>query len=200
MAKSANSGTTVARTEQFAANSVGSGLRRLRKDSQLTLVEVAKEVDISPSFLSLVENGKSDITIGRLTRLVQFYGASIGDLIPHAEPADLDIVRQETRGRLHSSSEGLDIYLLSSAAARTMMPMLLEFEPDAGRAEPGQHAGEEFVFVLEGELLLQVGTEEPQKLCAGDSASYLGDRPHLFRNASDSKPLRLLCVDSSRVL
>ena len=55
---------------------------------------------------------------------------------------------------------------------------------------------EEFVHVLEGTLILEVDTAEPQELRAGDSAYYRSDRPHLFRNASDDAPLRLICVDS----
>ena len=37
---------------------------------------------ISASFLSLVEKDRSDITIGRLVRLIEFYGISITDLLP----------------------------------------------------------------------------------------------------------------------
>ena len=58
-------------------------------------------------------------------------------------------------------------------------------------AERGHHAGEEFVHVLDGTLLLEVDTAEPQTLGAGDCAYYRADRPHLFRNASADAPLRL---------
>jgi quercetin dioxygenase-like cupin family protein len=78
--------------------------------------------------------------------------------------------------------------------------MLLEFEPGARRSEHGRHAGEEFVYVVEGELTLEVAGSDTHVLRAGDSAIYSGDRPHLFRNASDKKSLRLICVDSSHVL
>ena len=175
-------------------------LRALRQNADLTLAEVASGTDISPSFLSLVENGKCDITIGRLTRLVQFYGVSIGDILPPHRPADPDIVRTEERRQLHSAAEGIDIFLLTPNRGQGLLSMLLEFEPGAGRREFGRHAGEEFVHVLEGELSLELEGSAPSHLRAGDSAYYAGDRPHLMRNASDTKPLRILCVDSSRQL
>jgi len=175
-------------------------LRKLRKSANLTLAEVAEGVDISQSFLSLVENEKSDITIGRLTRLVQFFGVSITDLLPETAASDVDVTRKDDRGRLRSPAEGIEIFMLAPTKGRTLMPMLLEFEPGARRSEHGRHAGEEFVYVVEGELTLEVAGSDTHVLRAGDSAIYSGDRPHLFRNASDKKSLRLICVDSSHVL
>jgi quercetin dioxygenase-like cupin family protein len=166
----------------------------------LSLAHVAEATNISASFLSLVENGRSDVSIGRLTRLVQFYGVSLSDVIPGTPRDDPDIVRSDERGRLHSESEGIDIYLLTSDTRGRMMSMLLEFAPGAGRREPGAHAGEEFLHVLEGELLFELEGSEPRHLKAGDSAYYDAHRGHLLRNASNKKWLRVLCVDSSRKL
>jgi transcriptional regulator with XRE-family HTH domain len=63
---------------------LGGRLRRLRRERGLSLGEVAKATEISASFLSHIENGKSDITFMRLERLVALYGASLMDLAaPH---------------------------------------------------------------------------------------------------------------------
>jgi quercetin dioxygenase-like cupin family protein/DNA-binding Xre family transcriptional regulator len=175
---------------------LGAQLRALRSARRLSLGDVARATGISSSFLSLVENARSDITIGRLTRLVDYYGISITDLLPSAEDGDPDVVRAAETRQLHSPTEGTTIYLLSTGTNRTMLPMLVELDPGSSLAERGHHAGEEFVHVLDGTLLLEVDTAEPQELRAGDSAYYRSDRPHLFRNASDDAPLRLICVDS----
>jgi quercetin dioxygenase-like cupin family protein/DNA-binding Xre family transcriptional regulator len=175
---------------------VGAQLRALRGSRRLSLGEVARETGISASFLSLVENGRSDITIGRLTRLVDYYGISIADLLPAPGSTDPDVVRASETRQLHSPEEGTTIFLLASGTDRTMMPMLLELDPGASLAERGHHAGEEFVHVLEGRLVLEVDSAEPCELRAGDSAYYLADRPHLFRNGSADERLRLICIDS----
>jgi transcriptional regulator with XRE-family HTH domain len=177
-------------------NGLGARLRALRKARRLSLSEVAEKTQISTSFLSLVENGKSDITIGRLTRLVEFYGVAIADLLPAPPPAESHIIRHDELRLLHSPAEGIDVYLLVGDTSQTMMPMFLEFKPGAGLAEYGSHLGEEFVYVLEGELALEVGNGEPKLLRPGDSAYYRADQPHLFRNASETAPLKLVCVDS----
>jgi quercetin dioxygenase-like cupin family protein len=175
---------------------LGAQLRALRAARRVSLGDVAKETGISASFLSLVENGRSDITIGRLTRLVDYYGISIIDLLPSGEGTDPDIVRSGDARQHRSPEEGTTMYLLSSETNRSMLPMLLELEPGSSLAERGLHPGEEFVHVLDGTLLLEIDAAEPQTLNAGDSAYYRADRPHLFRNASADAPLRLICVDS----
>jgi transcriptional regulator with XRE-family HTH domain len=175
---------------------VGAQLRALRAAKRLSLGDVAKETGISASFLSLVENGRSDITIGRLTRLVDYYGISIAELLPAPGGRHPDVVRADETRQLHSPQEGTTIYLLASGTDRAMLPMLLELAPGASLAESGHHAGEEFVHVLAGRLRLEVDGADPQELDAGDSAYYESDRPHMFRNASADAPLRLICIDS----
>jgi quercetin dioxygenase-like cupin family protein len=175
---------------------LGAQLRALRGARRVSLGDVARETGISASFLSLVENGRSDITIGRLTRLVDYYGISITDLLPTGTDADPDVVRAGAERQLRSPEEGTTMYLLASGTNRTMLPMLLELESGSSLAERGHHAGEEFVHVLDGTLVLEIDGAEPQELRAGDSAYYRADRPHLFRNASADAPLRLICVDS----
>lgn len=175
---------------------LGQRLRDIRKARGLSLAGVAHSTSISPSFLSLVELGKSDITIGRLTRLAEFYKISFDELLGGAEAEELDIIRGHGRQLIHSPAEGIDIFMLTSSTRGTMLPMLLEFEPGAELAEYGKHRGEEFVHVIEGTLSLEVDGTEPRELKAGDSAYYSAERPHLFRNASSKKPLTLMCVDS----
>jgi quercetin dioxygenase-like cupin family protein len=178
---------------------IAAALRALRVSKGLSLKEVGTATDISTSFLSLVENGKSDITIGRLVRLVNFYGVTLTDLVP-ATPDDSEpeITRVDERRMIHHSSpaEGIDIYLLTPDTDRTMMPMELEFDPRAQLAEYGRHQGEEWVYVVEGRLRLTLDGTEPRLLEKGDSAYYPADRPHLFANDDPKKPLRLICVNT----
>jgi transcriptional regulator with XRE-family HTH domain len=183
-------------TPMKSESNLGTTLRAIRTSRRLSLAEVAEATKISPSFLSLVELGKSDITIGRLTRLAEFYKISFTDLLGGEDSSDADVVRVHERRLIHSEAEAIDVYLLSADTRRTMMAMLLHFEPGAELAEYGRHQGEEFVHVMEGTLSLEIDGSTPRTLEAGDSAYYSAERPHLFKNASPAAVLRLICVDS----
>lgn len=177
--------------------SVGSALRQVRNARSLSLADVAEATGISASFLSLVENDRSDITIGRLVRLIDFYGISITDLLPFsARPDYPEVIRPDERRSLQSPVEGIDIYLLTADTDRQMMPLEVCFKPGARLAEPGRHAGEEWLLVLDGELRLELEGAEARVLGPGDTAYYPAERPHLLSNASETKPLRVVCVDT----
>lgn len=175
---------------------LGRALRAARDERRLSLQDVAEATAVSASFLSLVETGKSDITLGRLTRLINFYGVSLTDLVPHPEPVGPGIVRAGDGTVLRSGPEGIDVRLLTPDVHRAMMPMLLHFAPGAELEEPGHHPGEEWVHVISGSLRLTVEGSEPRVLRRGDSAYYAADRLHRFANDSSRKPLFLICVDT----
>ena len=175
---------------------LGAALRSTRQAKRLSLSEVAAATGISSSFLSLVENGRSDITIGRLARLVAFYGVPLADLVPVGNGGDPDVVRKTEQRVLPSPTEGITFLLLTRDTRGAMMPMIVEFAPNAHLAEYGRHTGDEFVHVLQGSLELVLEGSQPRTLKTGDSAYYSAERPHLFRNASHHHPLRIICVDT----
>src|SRR5919112_6100566 len=183
-------------TTRQAPSNVGTALRSVRKARALSLADVAEATGISASFLSLVENDRSDITIGRLVRLLDFYGISITDLLPPSAAGGYpEVVQPPERKLVRSPAEGIAVYLLTPDTRHVMMPLLVEFDAGAGLAEPGRHAGEEFVLVLEGTLRLELEGAEARTLGPGDSAYYPAERPHTLRNASGERPLRVVCVD-----
>jgi quercetin dioxygenase-like cupin family protein len=188
---------SVSPAQPTSLGSVGTALRQVRNARSLSLANVAEATGISASFLSLVEKNRSDITIGRLVRVIDFYGISITDLLPFAARSDYpEVIRPDERRSLQSPIEGIDIHLLTADTDRQMMPLEVHFQPGASLAEPGRHAGEEWLLVLEGDLRLELEGAEPRTLRQGDTAYYPAERPHLLSNASETSSLRVLCVDT----
>jgi transcriptional regulator with XRE-family HTH domain len=162
---------------------LGRQFRALRRERGLSLAEVAADTEISSSFLSLFENGKSDITFGRLVRLVRFFGISITDLVPDPEPADPVVVRGNSRRHLSSPAEGIDLYLLTHDTRHAMLPVIAVHEP-GGHTEDltSPENGEQFVFVLEGRIEISFEGSEPVVLRKGDAAYFSTDRVRGYRN------------------
>jgi transcriptional regulator with XRE-family HTH domain len=165
-------------------NHVGERLRELRQERGLSLAEVAEETGISTSFLSVLETGRSDITLGRLMRLVKFFDTSVEELLPATPRVDTSPVRPLDRRHVPSPAEGMDVYLLSPDTERTMMPLLVDFAPAAGLAEYASHDGEEFIHVTEGALEVTLDGEIVT-LEAGDSFYFAATHPHSLKNVHD---------------
>jgi len=184
----------------MTADDLGKRLRELRVANGQSLAEVGKAAGLSASFLSLVENGKSDITIGRLARLVDVFGITLSDLLESSPAAHELVVRRHERHLVSSPSEGIDIFLLARNSQGRMMPQLLEVKPGASLAEPGQHEGDEWIYVLEGELVLEIADQSVNILGVDDSAYYSSEIRHSFRNPSSERAARVICVNSPATL
>jgi transcriptional regulator with XRE-family HTH domain len=167
-----------------ASQELAARLRDLRLERKLSLAGVAEATGLSSSFLSLIENGKSDITFSRLYRLVQFYGVSLLEIAPDTS-SGLAVVRGDERRRINSPSEGIDMYLLTPDTDRSMMPVIVVYQPGAEVSEAAKHPGEDFVHVLEGRFLLELDGDEPVVLEAGDSVYYRATVPHSWKNIGE---------------
>jgi transcriptional regulator with XRE-family HTH domain len=178
--------------------SLGRGLHRLRLARGLSLADASAEAGVSASFLSVVEQGRSDIAIGRLMRLMAVYGARISDLDGGTTTQEVPVVRSG-EGRHVRSQAGVDLYLLAPDTDRAMMPVTTTFAPRARLANLHGHGGETFVYVLEGTLLFELPGHDPEILGPGDTASYRPDPPPVMSNIGDV-PLRVIGVVSPPTL
>lgn len=175
---------------------VGRQLRKLRTERALSLTEVADATGISNSFLSLVEIGKSDITFGRLVRLLAFYGVTFDEILE--EPlTDVVVLPASEVGHVISSGEGIDVLLLAHRRHAPMMPLLAVYEPGGGTSEALPAPSNEFAFVLEGSVEITLEGREPIRLSPGDSAYIASDRPRTYRNTAP-KRTRVLYMALSR--
>jgi transcriptional regulator with XRE-family HTH domain len=174
---------------------LGEALKDLRRQRGHSLNQVSEATGISRSFLSLVESGRSDITIGRLLRLVTFYGAHISDLLPQEEPHDPVVVRRDEQREVKSLAEGMRVFLLAPDIDRRMTPSLGVIEPRGASAERATHEGEEFIYVLDGVIELEIADRDLLRLEKGDSAYFRADRPHAYKNTG-SHPAKFVSVAS----
>lgn len=168
---------------ESSTTDLGTRLRHLRRARGVSLADVAEGTGISPSFLSMVEKGKSDITISRLMRLVHWFGVSVADLVQEPNSSPVQIVRADSRRSVRLADERISIQMLAPDGHHAMLPVINVYDEGGGMVDSTRHDGEEFVHVLEGRVELTVASGEPIVLEPGDSAYYRSDVPHSFRNA-----------------
>lgn len=175
---------------------VGERLRQLRRERGLSMSRVADGTGLSSSFLSLVETGRSDISLGRLLRLLAFYGVRFEDVVPDPPDRDQIVVRADDREHVTSTDEGIDIALLAPDLHRGLTPTLVTVEPGRGHDEPVTYPAEQFMHVVAGRLELRLGDREPLELGAGDSAYFdAAATTHTLYNPGDTLAV-LICVST----
>ena len=175
-------------------HSLGSTLRSVRTARGLSLAQVAKETGISRSLLSLIETGRSDITVGRLTRLARLYELRIIDLVPEPRRPDPIVVRADDRQILHYTAEGIDVEVLVPDGPHTMQALLATFAPNARMQDYIPQPFEQFTHVLEGRVRTEFADGRELELGTGDSATFIsGEGGHRHVNL-DAGVTQLLIV------
>jgi len=139
-------------------------IRELREHRRLTLEQVATRASMSKSFLSKVERCNVSISIAALSRLAGAFNVSIGEFFDSDEP-DSEVIyvpRGESRsvtGTHQDPSYDYDV-LIPRRGMRIMQPTMISIDGKKARFELRQHPGEQFIFMMEGEMDYVCGNRE----------------------------------------
>lgn len=166
---------------------LGAHLRRLRQQRAESLSTVAEAVGISIGFLSNLERSQCGASVGIMRKLAKYYGVKILDFF---DPLDAvgPLVRPKDR-KVLLGGPGVHMELLASGQI-TMEPHLFKIEPESGSGESYSHEGEEFLFVIRGQLMITLDDQEFH-LRAGDSFYFHSHTSHHWFNPGDTTALVL---------
>jgi quercetin dioxygenase-like cupin family protein len=163
---------------------LGTRIRSRRRHLGLTLKTVGEHSQLSVPYLSQVERNQANPTVTSLASIARALGVSLSYFVPDEQPHTV----------VSRSGEGFDLhirelpYRVRSLAGRgpdlALEPLLISVEPRF-QSQPTSHLGEEFLYVLSGQLDLRVGDESFQ-LLTGDSAQHPSTTPHAWGNPGDN--------------
>lgn len=184
-----------AQQEEAAGLRLGAHIRRLRHARGMTLVQLAVATDLSHPFLSQLERGLAQPSLSTLRRIALALETSPIELIAAADaPAE-----GASTIEVHRAGEHLVEDSFAAAPARPLAhgqrPMH-PLEVAGANAEAGEtfvHAEDEFVYVLEGVVRVQLD-DELMSLVPGDSVYYRGGVAHRWWAQTRGVPYRLLVV------
>jgi len=182
---------------------VGAKIKMLREDKAVSLKDLSERTGLSTAVLSQIENHLVSPPLGTLIRLAKALDvkpACFFDL--HADKS-FTIVRKDERKPVSrfASKKGVPYgYSYESLGYdmkdRHMEPFLVTLEPMAmGNPKPSSHDGEEFLFVLEGEMEITLG-EHSDVLQPGDAVYYDSSIPHLVTCRGEKKAILLAVIYS----
>jgi len=177
---------------------LGERIREAREMRGLTLEDLSSRSGISVDTLERVESNRAIPPLGELIRLGKALEMKMGYFISAGVDKPMCVVRSGSRpkvarhGKKVSEQYGY-VYesLAREKATRLMEPFLVTMMPtDFG--ELSNHDGQEFIFVLEGEIRVQIG-RDVEILHPGDSIYYDSSHPHLVK-CYGGKPAKILAV------
>jgi transcriptional regulator with XRE-family HTH domain len=173
------------------SGAIGVRLRQLRLRRGLSLAQVARKIGVSVGFLSALERSHMSASVSTLRKLARFYKINILDFFDAAE-SNSRLVPPDKR-KVLEAGPGVRMELL--AWGNTVMePHLFRISARAGSGESYTHEGEEFLYVLQGQLHISVAKVE-YRLKAGDSFYFESATPHSWFNPGRTET-RVLWVNT----
>jgi DNA-binding transcriptional MerR regulator/mannose-6-phosphate isomerase-like protein (cupin superfamily) len=159
-------------------------IRMLRKRKGMSLRALAAAAGLSASSVSAIERGLSAPSVGTLQRLAAALETNMPGLIDTPRPQRQLVVRPHERPVLEMETPGVcfaNLYAIDTA----LQSILISVEPGQGSQDPYSHKGEEFLYILEGELEVTLDERETYRLGPHDAMTFESTRPHRWHNPGD---------------
>lgn len=164
-------------------------LKRLREKAGLSLRGVGATTGLSPSFISAIERGRANPSVAALQKLTAAYETSIVELMGGTEQAPRTHVRPGDRA-VYDVTTGVRMEQLNFGPHQMELHLFV-VEPGAGTGEAFRHEGEEFIFLLQGQLTVWIDRIERYDLTTGDVLYFASPRPHEWVNPGSQQAIFL---------
>ena len=186
----------------MAENRIGSKITTLRESLQLSQEQLAERCDCDVTVIAGLEDGQLAPSLAPLIKITRALGVRLGTLLDDDTNVGPVVTRKDQAEEiarlksLETSSDAgvLDFFSLAEGkAARHMEPFMIAVNPGTAESHSlSSHEGEEFIYVLDGEVEIAYG-KDLHVLAPGDSIYYDSIVPHQVR-AHGGSAARILAV------
>ncbi len=171
---------------------IGEKIRMLRLKRNLTQEELADRCELSKSFISQLENDYTSPSIETLEDIVTALGTTLKWFFSDDKEEKTVFNSEDFFEKRYDDS--VWTWLVPNSQKNEMEPILVELFPGGEADSDMPHEGEEFGYVLKGEITLTLG-EKKFVVSQGDSFYYAADKTHTIKNESES-PAKFIWVSS----
>lgn len=178
-------------------NDIGSKLKSLRTMRELTLKELSEKTSLSIGFLSQIERGVTSVAISSLDTIAKALDSDLSYFFTMPKKRERQVLRSyEQEVYTNNNSQFIDYHLTLNPETMDMLPRMELILPTNGEDKnaPYGHDGEEFLYVLEGILTVNLDGDLHQ-LYPGDSMHFDSKIPHNWSNDTN-KNVKLLIVNT----
>lgn len=166
---------------------IGFRLREIRLAAALTQEELADRCELTKGFISQLENDHTSPSIATLEDILYALGTDLKEFFGEAKKEEKVVFKKGDY--FVKNAEGYNItWLVTNSQKNEMEPILLEIDAGGSVDEDMPHEGEEFGYIVEGNVMLKLG-EKTYKLEGGDTFYYPAEKTHTLTNTGSSRAL-----------
>jgi len=185
--------------------SLGSTLRSLRQQKNWTLEQLSSQCGLSTSFLSQAEREVCSVSIVSLEKICEALEVSLPEVLSSCSEKEPPPAGE--RSPVVHRGEGLTVQIgsypivyrhLTGKLPGRKIEVLIHEIPAGHQSELDSHEGEEFGYVLEGQITLRTESGD-YALSAGDSYHFFATQMHGYSTDADQTAV-VLIVSSQKFI
>ena len=165
---------------------LGEKIKRLRVKNSLTQEELADRCELTKGFISQVERDLTSPSIATLVDILEGLGTNLKDFFNETVDEEIVFTKEDVFEYENEELKYNLNWLISNAQKNSMEPVLIELEAGGRSKDDYPHEGEEFGYVIQGSIYLNIGNEK-MKVKKGESFYFAVNSNHYIENAGKSK-------------
>lgn len=159
---------------------IGEKIKDLRLSCELTQEELADRCELTKGYISQLENDLTSPSIATLIDILSALGTNLKEFFSDDEQEEkISFGKSEFVEKV--TDEYTLYWLVPNAQKNDMEPVLMKLKAGATTDEDFPHEGEEFGYVIKGEITVVIGKRKI-KVGKGESFYYKADKVHLIVN------------------
>jgi transcriptional regulator with XRE-family HTH domain len=182
--------------EQLVIN-VGRKIRELREKQGLTLRQLSKRADVSPSTIQKIEKNLISPSLGTVLRIAKGLETTIESLLnAHPQSRDVVYLPKEERGTIAVPDLKITLQSLAEGLPDQPFSAVVLTIPKGARMKERefQHHGEELMFCLKGTVEFTI-RDQRYLLTAGDSLRFKSHLRHFWKHVGEEDAqLLMICA------
>ena len=161
---------------------LGDKIKELRLQCDFTQEELANRCELTKGYISQLENDLTSPSIATLIDILSALGTTLKDFFSEEEDekivfTDKDFIEKKTEQMVLN-------WLVPNAQKNSMEPVLIELNKNCATEEDVPHEGEEFGFVIDGEIVIHLGKKK--YVCKnGESFYFTSAKSHYIINVKE---------------
>ncbi|SKC86142.1 helix-turn-helix domain-containing protein [Maledivibacter halophilus] len=176
---------------------LGERVREIRKKNNIKLVEMAKQINLSPSYLSQIERDLISPSLSALRKIAKVLNVPIYEFLKEDEKKAIHI-KKEKRIKLELPDTDIVYEFLTPTRLRNGTPnmeiIFMKLNPFSWSSEDfSYHAADECIFVIRGEVEIYLG-ETKYNLLNGDSLYIKENTRHRLYNPKNTVAEVISCI------
>jgi len=183
---------------------LGGLVSAIRRNQNWTLKQMSEAIGIPLSTLAKVETDKLSLSYDKIQMVAQRLGMSMADFFGQSDGSERNAKLVTARRSLTGAGNSVSVetenynyaYLCSDLTHKRMVPILTEVKAATVEefGDPVSHPGEEFIFVLEGEIQVNLKFYTPTIVKQGQGIYIDSQMPHSYiRHNCDRAMMLAVC-------